>query len=71
MDISLTPCKDCAERFPACSAACPKDARGEYGYKAWLKDYRKKEDEKKELGRFDYRPKRFKAMRYNQNEKWY
>ena len=30
-----SPCKDCPERFPACSAHCPKDARGEYGYKAW------------------------------------
>ena len=29
------PCKDCAERFLACSDKCPKDARGEYGYKAW------------------------------------
>ncbi len=67
----LTPCKDCPERFPACSASCPKDARGEVGYKAWLAEYRRKEDEKKELSRYDYRPKRYKAMRYSQNEKWY
>lgn len=33
-----SPCKDCPERFPACSAHCPKDARGEYGYKAWRVD---------------------------------
>lgn len=29
------PCKDCSERFIACSDKCPKDERGEYGYKAW------------------------------------
>lgn len=31
----VSPCKDCAERFQACSVRCPKDARGQYGYKAW------------------------------------
>ena len=30
-----SPCHNCAERFIACSDRCPKDARGEYGYKAW------------------------------------
>ena len=29
------PCKDCPERFTACSDRCPKDARGEFGYNAW------------------------------------
>ena len=29
------PCKGCTERFIACSDRCPKDERGEYGYKAW------------------------------------
>jgi hypothetical protein len=33
-----SPCKDCPERFIACSDKCPKDARGEYGYKAWRVD---------------------------------
>lgn len=33
--IKSPPCKDCAERFQACWDRCPKDARGEYGYKAW------------------------------------
>lgn len=32
------PCKGCTERFTACSDRCPKDARGEYGYKAWKAD---------------------------------
>ena len=31
----ISPCKNCPERFTACSDRCPKDARGEYGYKAW------------------------------------
>ena len=35
MNIKKCPCGDCSERFPACSDKCPKDARGEYGYKAW------------------------------------
>lgn len=29
------PCKECTERSTACSDHCPKDARGEFGYKAW------------------------------------
>jgi hypothetical protein len=33
-----SPCKDCPERFIACSDHCPKDERGEYGYKAWRAD---------------------------------
>lgn len=40
-----SPCTDCAERFTACHDKCPKDNRGEYGYKAWkdeLFDIKKK-----------------------------
>lgn len=33
--IEPCPCKDCSERFTACSGKCPKDERGEFGYKAW------------------------------------
>lgn len=29
------PCRNCTERFIACSDRCPKDARGEYGRSAW------------------------------------
>ena len=29
------PCRECTERFIACSDRCPKDARGEFGHKAW------------------------------------
>lgn len=32
------PCFGCTERFLACSDRCPKDARGERGYKAWKAD---------------------------------
>ena len=35
----VSPCKDCTERFTACSDHCPKDARDEYGYKAWKARY--------------------------------
>lgn len=33
----ISPCKDCTERFTACSDRCPKDARNEFGYRAWKK----------------------------------
>ena len=29
------PCDGCTERFIACSDRCPKDKRGDFGYKAW------------------------------------
>ena len=45
------PCKDCPERFLACSDNCPKDARGEYGYKAWKADYQKEKAAEKEYKR--------------------
>ena len=32
------PCKDCEERHTACHDHCPKDQRGEYGYKRWKAD---------------------------------
>ena len=31
----VSPCKGCTERFTACHDRCPKDLRGEYGYKAF------------------------------------
>lgn len=39
MSLEISPCKGCTERFPACSDKCPKDARGERGYKAWKAEY--------------------------------
>lgn len=45
------PCNGCTEREIACSDRCKKDARGEYGHKAWLADYRKREAEIKERKR--------------------
>jgi hypothetical protein len=29
------PCSGCTEKFTACHDRCPKDERGEAGYKAW------------------------------------
>jgi hypothetical protein len=43
-----SPCHGCPERFTACSDRCPKDARGEYGYKAWKADQAKLKAKKKE-----------------------
>ena len=31
----ISPCKDCAEKFLGCHGRCPKDERGEQGYKAF------------------------------------
>ena len=43
-----SPCKDCTERFIACSDKCPKDARGEFGYKAWKAAYYKQKAAERE-----------------------
>lgn len=48
------PCRGCEERFPACSARCPKEARGEYGYDSWLADYRKEQ-----AAEAEYKQKRY------------
>ena len=48
------PCKDCAERFRACSDNCPKDARGEFGYKAWKAYYKKIQAAEKEYNKQRY-----------------
>lgn len=64
-----SPCKDCPERFLACSDKCPKDARGEYGYKAWKAEFQKEKDARKEyklLMREDYL--RSEERIYNQSE---
>lgn len=37
--IDPNPCQGCTERFTACYDRCPKDARGEFGHNAWLKQY--------------------------------
>jgi hypothetical protein len=34
----ISPCKGCTEKFLACHDRCPKDARGEYGYKAFREE---------------------------------
>lgn len=48
------PCKDCPERVTACSDRCPKDARGEFGYKAWKAEQRKQKDAEKEYNKKRY-----------------
>ena len=44
-------CNGCTERKTACSDCCPKDKRGEYGYKAWLAEVRRKNAAQKEYKR--------------------
>ena len=53
-----SPCKDCKERFIACHDHCPKDARGEYGFKKY-----KAEREKENEARRKYERKPF--VQYN------
>lgn len=43
-----SPCNGCTERFIACSDRCPKDARDEYGYKAWRADLEVEKKARKE-----------------------
>lgn len=50
----VCPCKDCSERFTACSDKCPKDERGAFGYKAWkakIKEVEKKRKAYNDLNR--------------------
>lgn len=54
MMYSDCPCNGCTERFLACSDNCPKDARGEYGYKAWKKNIRKQKAAEKEYNKRRY-----------------
>ena len=49
--FNKSPCKDCPERFYACSDKCPKDLRGEYGYKAWKAEFQKEKAAEKEYNR--------------------
>lgn len=56
----VSPCKGCAERFTACSDRCPKDARGEYGHKAWKAEIKRVKDAKEEyLKRANIRSKQY------------
>ena len=54
MARNVSPCKGCEERFAACSARCPKDARGEYGYLAWKADYSKAKEAEAEYKKNRY-----------------
>jgi hypothetical protein len=44
----LSPCCGCTEKFTACHDRCPKDERGEYGYKAWKSELEAKKEQIKE-----------------------
>lgn len=50
------PCKDCTERFLACSDRCPKDERGEVGYKAWKERVRAQKEYTKNAGMQTFYP---------------
>lgn len=51
----VSPCTECTERFIACHDRCPKDERGEFGYKAWLAEVQKIKDKKKAYDNLDRR----------------
>jgi hypothetical protein len=48
--IEPCPCNGCTERFIACSDHCPKDERGEYGYKAWQEQHKAQQKHLKDSG---------------------
>ena len=55
----ISPCMNCTERFTACHDKCPKDLRGEYGYKAWMDEINRIKEERKNYdklhsGKFKY-----------------
>ena len=53
----ISPCKDCVEKFIGCHGRCPKDERGEQGYKAF-----RAEIERVNAARVEYEKKK---MRYS------
>ena len=63
----VSPCKGCTERFTACSDRCPKDARGEYGHKAWKTEIQRvKEERQKYLDRVNVRRQKYNGGNYGQ-----
>lgn len=55
----ISPCYQCTERFTACHDHCPKDERGAFGYKAWLKKAEQVKDAKKAYDRSKPRKKKY------------
>lgn len=64
------PCHNCPERFIACADKCPKDARGEFGYKAWKAEFRKQQDAEKEYKRKRREDYLHSEQRESEMEKW-
>lgn len=52
-----SPCTGCTERFMACSDRCPKDERGEFGYKAWKAKIEETKQKKKAYNDLNRRKK--------------
>ena len=52
-----SPCLDCPERFLACADHCPKDERGEFGYKAWKAKLEEVKEKKKAYNNLNRRKK--------------
>ncbi len=62
-----SPCKDCTERFLACSDRCPKDERGEYGHKAWTDEIKRVKQARKDYIKLcNVRKKRFNGGYYGE-----
>ena len=53
----VAPCKGCTERFTACSQKCPKDERGEFGYKAWKAELEEVKENRKAYNNLNRRKK--------------
>jgi hypothetical protein len=51
------PCENCTERFIACHDHCPKDERGEFGYKAWKMQIEEEKKKERLLKGLTYRRK--------------
>lgn len=63
----ISPCAGCTEKFTACYDCCPKDERGEHGYKAWKAEIKRvKEEKQKYLNRQNVRIKKYSGGNYGQ-----
>lgn len=61
--LEKPPCAGCTERFYACHDRCPKDERGEFGYKAW-----KAEIKRVNKARIEYEKRNAKKYVYHERE---
>lgn len=61
----VSPCTGCTERFRAYWDRCPKDERGEFGYKAWKAEIERVKQAREEYIRLN--AKKYTSYRSNRD----